>query len=241
MKFTNIFRSSRPVGGSQTQIVRLPSVEPGMNADAEDYFQAELKRLGPGRHVASLDRSEGPFGMETSVLVGGKKVAQMLRKYDEELGTELSRLKASGAKIEAEILVDSELEVKILIPFPQELIPWLQASPDERDSLQLKASPPVRIKESGKFEEALSALLGSAEEWKGTIRLELAAETSGKYAGKTKILAYVGETQIGAIGARYREQEPHLFELVEKSNPHNIKGSIYVSSFDGEPYASVYP
>ena len=212
-----------------------------MNASAESYFQEALRALGPGNHNSTLQRAAGPFGMETSIYVKGKKIAQMLRQYDDELGPELSKLAEAGVTVEAAISIDEELEVKILIPFPQELIPWLQASPDVRPSLPLKPPSAVRIKESGKFQPALSAILGKLTEWKGTIRLELSQETSGKYAGQSKIIAFVGDTQIGTIGARYKDQEQALFERMEDSGPLDLKGSIYLSAFDGEPYASVYP
>jgi hypothetical protein len=241
MKLTNLFRSNKASEQSPIRILRLPRVEPGMNANAEAYFQKELKALGPGTHNSTLERADGPFGMETSVYVKGKKIAQMLRQYDDELGPELSRLGEAGVTVEAEISIDDELEVKILIPFPQELIPWIQASPDVRPLLPLKPPSAVRIKESGKFQAALSAILGTHTEWKGTIRLELGQETSGKYAGKSKLVAFVGDTQIGTIGARYKDQEPALFERVEDAGPLDLKGSIYLSAFDGEPYASVYP
>lgn len=73
------------------------------------------------------------------------------------------------------------------------------------------------------------------------IRLELGPEASGRYAGQSKIVAFIGDTQVGTIGARYKDQEQTLFELMEASGPLELKGSIYLSAFDGEPYASAYP
>lgn len=241
MKLPKLFRGNKPSEQTPRKILRLPKLEPGMNASAEAYFQKEIRALGAGNHTSTLERADGPFGMETSVYVKGQKIAQMLRQYDDEFGPELSSLAEAGVSVEAEISINEDLEVKILIPFPQELIPWLQASPEVRPSLPLKPSSAVRIKESGKFRAALSAILGTLTEWKDMIRLELGQEASGKYAGQSKIVAYIGDTQIGTIGARYKDQEQTLFDRMEASGPLELKGSIYLSAFDGEPYASVYP
>jgi len=58
--------------------------------------------------------------------------------------------------------------------------------------------------------------------------------------GSTRVLAYSEDKLVGTVGARFRTQDLPIFELVESASPVEVKGSVFVSKFNGEAYASVY-
>lgn len=123
-----------------------------------------------------------------------------------------------------------QVEGRLFMPPADRILKWYSADDEARQKMDLSkpATAIFSLKESGKYSENISALLGEATTWTGTAEVESIPLSKGKYAGQAKLDFFVDGKQVGSNHPQYREREQLLFDYV--SNGHS-KVPVRLSSY----------
>jgi hypothetical protein len=198
---------SKPIDNN----IEIPRTEPGWNINAEVYFRKELKPLAGSEIVVTLkvvDEEDDGWD-ETNLIYMGKKVGQLPVSYHIRMAPHFRALRSHGKVLKCVARVSDALELKLLVPYPETLIPFLTNGfpPGSATAGHSAIKRWVRVKESGKYQAALRALSEKLDSnvWTGTAICRSYAHAGGKYDGQSGVEVFVGAERIGAIGPRYAD------------------------------------
>ena len=190
-----------------TTTINIPRTLPGWNINAEEYFTEILKPLAETEIFVCLEIVDPENGGwdETNVLLKGRKIGQLPNTYHQRMAPVLRELRSSGSVLGLSAIVTKDLDVKLLAPFPEKLLPYISGDTDI--DLNSKEKKSIRLKETKKYQEQLLEVWGltNSTDWSGTVKISLFVQETGKYAGQKGVTVLYGETAIGSIGPRFSE------------------------------------
>lgn len=229
----------------EKSIVQVPRTEPGWNINAEEYFRKELKPLAGTEIKVVLqivDEEHGGWD-ETNLLYNGYKVGQLPNTYHQRLGSVLRELRSKGKQLECTAYVSKELEITLLAPFPEKLIPFLLGTrPIDPLDLQSKERKSMRVKETDKHQSQLKEIwqkMDSAD-WSGSVTCKRYKHSGGKYDGQDGVEVFAEGVKIGSIGPRYVDDLAPIFADMETGKT-EFECRISLSQFEeGKLYATVF-
>ena len=225
--------------------IQVPRTEPGWNINAEEYFRKELKPL-TGNEIRVIlrivDEEDGGFD-ETNLLYSGYKVGQLPNTYHKRLGSVLRDLRSKGMELECMAYVSKELEIKLLAPFPDKLIPFIRGTgPIDSSELQSNDRKSIRLKETDKHQTQLKEIwqkMDSAD-WSGSVTCKRYKHSGGKYDGQDGVEVFAEDVKIGSIGPRYVDDLAPIFADMEKGKT-EFECRISLSQFEeGKLYATIF-
>jgi len=225
--------------------IQVPRTEPGWNINAESYFRKELKPLSGSEIKVTLqivDEQDGGWD-ETNLLYRGYKVGQLPNTYHQRLAAFLRGLRSEGKQLECTAFVSKELEITLLAPFPEKLIPFIRGTHAAGSSgLQSRQKQSIRVKETGKHQPQLKAIWQTMDsvDWSGSVKCQTYTHSGGKYDGQEGIEVFAKGMQIGSIGPRYLEElTPILLALNDGETEFECR--ISESQFEvGKLYATIF-
>lgn len=229
----------------EKSIVQVPRTEPGWNINAEEYFHKELKPIA-GTEIKVIlrivDEEDGGFD-ETNLLYSGYKVGQLPNTYHKRLGSVLRDLRSKGKELECTAYVSKELEIKLLAPFPDKLIPFIRGTrPIDPSNLQSRERKSIRLKETDKHQSQLKEIwqtMNSAD-WTGSVTCKRYKHSGGKYDGQDGVEVFAEGLKIGSIGPRYVDDLALIFSDMEKGKT-EFECRISLSQFEeGKLYATIF-
>lgn len=191
--------------------IEIPRSEPGWNINAEIYFRKELKPLAGSEILVTLQvvDEEDDGWDETNLIYMDNKVGQLPGSYHTRMAPHLRKLRSQGKVLTCVAHVSDTLELKLLVPFPEALIPFLENTLPSGlvDSEQSPIKRWVTVKETGKHQNALRALSEAAGSnvWTGAAMCKSYVHAGGKYDGQSGVEIFVGAERIGVIGPRYTD------------------------------------
>jgi hypothetical protein len=202
--------------------IEIPRTEPGWNVNAEVYFRKELKPLAGSEILVALQvvDEEDDGWDETNLIYMGNKVAQLADSYHSRMAPHFRQLRSEGKVVTCVAQVSETLEVTLLAPFPDALIPFLQdrsfAGPGIGGHSPIKRW--VRVRGSTKAQEALGTIAKSVEFgiWTGTATCKSYVRAGGKYDGQTGVEVFVDNENIGDIGPRFAEDLLPIKRLMDE-------------------------
>lgn len=225
--------------------VVIPRTEPGWNINAESYFRKELKPLA-GTEITvilqTVDEQHGGWD-ETNLLYQGGKVGQLPNTYHQRLGSVLRDLRSKGKQLECIAYVSKELELTLLAPYPEKLIPFIRGThPIEPSDLQSRERKSIRVKETGKHQAQLRAIWQTIDsaEWSGSVKCQKYIHSGGKYDGQEGVEVLAADLKIGSISPRYVEDLSPVLESLERGET-EFECRISLSQFEeGKLYATLF-
>lgn len=227
------------------KVIVVPRIEPGWNINAEEYFRKELAPIAGTEIRVTLqvvDEEDGGWD-ETNLLFEGAKVGQLPNTYHQRIAPLLRELRSEETRIECAAQVSEDLELKLLVPFPEKLIPFLQGPKTMPVSeLQSIEKQSVRLKESDKFQSNLRRVWESADsaDWSGSVSCQRYTHSGGKYDGKDGIEVFAEGLQIGSIGPRYVEDLEPIFTALD-NRQEIFECRISQSKFDeGKLFGTIF-
>ncbi len=225
--------------------IRVPRTEPGWNINAEEYFCKELKPLA-GTEIdvvlQIVDEEHGGWD-ETNLLYSGYKVGQLPNSYHKRVGSFLRELRSNGIQLECTAYVSEELELTLLAPFPERLIPFLRgAHPNDPSDLQSNERTAIRVKETGNHQSQLRKIwqkMDSAN-WSDSVTCKRYTHSGGKYNGQDGVEVFAKGVKIGSIGPRYVDDLAPIFAGISKGET-EFECRISLSQFEeGKLYATIF-
>lgn len=229
----------------QHQFIQVPRTEPGWNINAEEYFRKELKPLA-GEEISVIlqivDEEDGGWD-ETNLLFNGYKVGQLPNTYHRRLGGVLRNLRSEGKQLECTAFVSKALEITLLVPFPEKLIPFILGThPTDLPDLRSNQRKSIRVKETDKHQpqlKDLSETMDSAD-WSGPVTCKKYKHSGGKYDGQDGVEVFAKGVKIGSIGPRYVDDLAPIFSSMEKGKT-EFECRISRSQFEeGKFYATIF-
>ena len=225
--------------------IQVPRTEPGWNINAEEYFRKELKPIA-GTEIRVIlrivDEEDGGFD-ETNLLYSGYKVGQLPNTYHKRLGSVLRDLRSKGKELECTAYVSKELEIKLLAPFPDKLIPFIRGTrPIDPSNLQSRERKSIRLKETDKHQSQLKNIWQTMDsaDWSGSVTCKRYRHSGGKYDGQDGVEVFAGGVKIGSIGPRYVEDLAPILSALERDET-EFECRISVSKFEeGKLYATIF-
>lgn len=231
--------------GKSDSILAVPRTEPGWNINAESYFRKELKPLSGSEIKVTLqivDEQDGGWD-ETNLLYLGTKVGQLPNTYHQRLGPSLRELRSRGKQLECRAFVSKELEITLLAPFPDKLIPFIQGTrPINPSDLQSRERKSIRLKETDKHQPQLKEIWQTMDsaDWTGSVSCKRYRHSGGKYDGQDGVEVFAGGVKIGSIGPRYVDDLAPIFSFIEKGMT-EFECRISRSQFEeGKLYATIF-
>lgn len=237
-------RESRAVNKGPSTI-GVPRTEPGWNINAEEYFRKELKPLA-GEEISVVlqivDEEQGGWD-ETNLLYNGSKIGQLPNTYHNRLGSLLRELRSRGKQLECRAFVSQELDITLLAPFPEKLIPFIRGTHrNDPSDLQSKERKTIRVKETDKHQQQLREIwqkMDSAD-WSGSVTCKKYTHSGGKYDGHDGVEVFAEGVMIGSIGPRFVDDLAPIFAVIEKGNT-EFECRISLSKFEeGKLYATIF-
>lgn len=189
--------------------IEIPRTEPGWNVNAEVYFRTILRPLaGSEIRVKLLVIDELDSGWdETNVIYEDNKIGQLPESYHKRMGPHLRLLRSQGKVLDCVARVSETLELKLLVPFPENLIPLATGGAISSEDVAQPSTGKrwVTVKESGKSQESLRGLSESVGSgvWTGEAICKDYVHQGGKYDGQRGVEVFVRSARIGAISPRY--------------------------------------
>lgn len=210
-----------PRSSSTEESVIIPKTEPGWNINAEVYFREILKPLAGSEIRVKLrvvDESHGGWD-ETNLLYQDNKIGQLPESYHVRMSPHLRNLRSQGKVLDCVARVSETLELKLLVPFPENLIPALSGG----SKSILGEIPPdsgkrrVTVKEGSKRQDSLRTLAQSVGSgvWTGEATCKEYVHKGGKHDGEVGVEVFVDSTQIGAISPRYTDDLSPITKAIE--------------------------
>ena len=202
--------------------IEIPRTEPGWNINAEVYFRKELKPLAGSEILVTLqvvDQEDDGWD-ETNLIYMGNKVGQLPGSYHSRMAPHLRKLRSQGKVLTCVAHVSDTLELKLLVPFPEALIPFLENTLPS--GLVGSEDSPIKswvtVKETGKHQNALRALSEAADSnvWTGAAMCKSYVHAGGKYDGQSGMEVFVGAVRIGVIGPRYTDDLLPISRAIDK-------------------------
>lgn len=243
----NIFKRmfSGETEAESNALLVVPRSEPGWNVSAESYFRKELKPLA-GTEITvilqTVDEQDGGWD-ETNLLYKGGKVGQLPNTYHQRLGSVLRDLRSKGKQLECIAYVSKELELTLLAPYPENLIPFIRGThPIDLSRLQSRERKSIRVKETGKHQPQLRAIWQTMDsaDWSGSVKCQKYIHSGGKYDGQEGIEVLAADVKIGSISPRYVEDLSPVLESLE-SGVTEFECRIALSQFEeGKLYATLF-
>lgn len=229
----------------EKSIVQVPRTEPGWNINAEEYFRRELKPLA-GKEISVVlqivDEEQGGWD-ETNLLYSGYKVGQLPNSYHNRLGSVLRELRSRGKQLECRAYVSKELEITLLAPFPDNLIPFIRGTgPIDPSDLQSRERKSIRLKETDKHQSQLREIWQTMDsaDWTGSVTCKRHKHSGGKYDGQDGVEVFAEGMKIGSIGPRFVDDLAPIFAALEKGET-EFECRISVSKFEeGKLYATIF-
>lgn len=226
-------------------IVQVPRTEPGWNINAEEYFRKELKPLAGNEIKVILqivDEEDGGFD-ETNLLYSGYKVGQLPNTYHKRLGSVLRDLRSKGKELECTAEVSKELEITLLAPFPDKLIPFVRGTrPIDPSNLQSRERKSIRVKETDNHQSQLKNIWQTMDsaDWSGSVTCKIYKHSGGKYDGQDGVEVFAEGLKIGSIGPRYVEDLAPILSALERDET-EFECRISLSQFEeGKLYATIF-
>lgn len=225
--------------------IEVPRTEPGWNINAEEHFRKELKPLA-GTEIRVLlqvvDEQDGGWD-ETNLLHAGNKVGQLPNTYHQRLGGVLRDLRSKGKQLECAAYVSRELEIRLLVPFPDKLIPFIRGTrPINPPDLQSTEKQSIRVKETDKHQSQLKDIWQTMDsrDWSGSVTCKRYTHSGGKYDEKDGVEVFANGVKIGSIGPRYVDDLAPIFAGMDKGET-EFECRISLSKFEeGKLYATIF-
>jgi len=244
MNFIRRMLSGETKGQSDGHVV-IPRTEPGWNINAESYFRKELEPLA-GTEITvilqTVDEQHGGWD-ETNLLYQGGKVGQLPNTYHQRLGPILRKLRAEERQLECTAHVSKELELTLLAPFPEKLIPFLGGvSVEGTLGFESDEKQSIRVKESAKYQATLRTIWEAMDssDWSGSASCKKYNHAGGKYDGQEGIEVFVEGARIGSIGPRYVEDLAPILERLSRGET-EFECRISLSKFEeSKLYATLF-
>jgi hypothetical protein len=220
----------------------IPKTQPGLNVAGETYFAGLYKKMGLGQHQVELIVAPHDEWGKVPILWKGSRIGNIGRRYEERLIPLLKRM-PEPVTVMGEVQELGEYPTfVVLIPYPERLALWLNASPAERASMDLTApgDGTVTLKGQGAVQEALKSM--REEGWfdfpvEATV--QQGVETKGKYAGNPSLTFFFDGKPIGTLGGRYFESEHAVFDSVKLGNT-RMRVVVRQSQFSDDLYTTAY-
>ena len=220
----------------------IPETRPGLNVSGESYFADLYKKMGLGEHTVELAVADDDEWGKIPILWKGNRIGQVGKRYEDRLVPLLKRMH-KPVTVMGEVRELGEFPtLVILIPYPERLALWLDASPTERGSMDLTApgDGTVTLKGQGAVQKALRSMLEAG--WfdipvEATV--QQGVEQKGKYAGKPSLTFLFDGKPIGTLGGRYFDSEQAVFESVNRGNT-TMRVIVRQSRFSDELYTTAY-
>lgn len=225
--------------------IRVPRTEPGWNINAEEYFRKELKPLA-GKEISvvlQIVDEEDRGWDETNLVFNGYKIGQLPNTYHRRLGSVLRDLRSKGEQIECTAHVSKELEITLLAPFPEKLIPFILGThPTDLPNLQSNERKSIRVKETDRHQPQLKDLWETMDsaDWSGPVTCKKYKHSGGKYDGQDGVEVFAQGVKIGSIGPRYVDDLAPIFSSMEQGKT-EFECRISRSQFEeGKLYATIF-
>jgi len=226
-------------------VMVVPRTEPGWNISAEESFHKELKPLAGNEIKVALqivDEDDGGWD-ETNLIYSGYKVGQLPNTYHQRLGSVLRDLRSKGKQLECTAYVSKKLEITLLAPFPEKLIPFLLGTrPIDPSDLKSKERMSIRVKEIDKHQSQLKEVWQTMDsaDWSGSVTCKKYTHSGGKHDGHDGIEVFAEGVKIGSIGPRFVDDLAPIFAGIEKGKT-EFECRISLSQFEeGKLYATVF-
>lgn len=234
--------SSNAAQSKRTATIDIPKTLPGWNINAEEYFTDILKPLAETEISVYLEivDPENEGWDETNVLFKGSKIGQLPNTYHQRMAPALRKLRSSGSVLGFSAIVTKDLDVKLLAPFPEKLLPYISGDTDV--DLKSREKKSIRLKETRKYQTQLLEVwsLTDSADWSGTVKISLFEQETGKYAGQKGVIVLHSDTAIGSIGPRFADDLSPILAQFDRGI-HEFECRISKSQFeDGQVYATLF-
>jgi hypothetical protein len=228
--------------GRKVAALSIPETRPGLNVAGERYFAGLYKQMGLGKHPVELAVAPRDEWGKIPIMWKGNRIGNVGKRYEDRLVPLLQRMD-EPVTVMSEVHELGEFPtLVVLIPYPERLALWLDASPADRASMDLTApgDATVTLKGQGAVQKALESIREAG--WLDIpveATVQEGVEAKGKYAGKSTLTFLFEGKPIGTLGGRYFESEQAVFDSVKRGNT-RMRVIVRQSRFSDELYATAY-